>query len=135
MSDPIPPRDERSSVPSPEEPYPAPRRAWWAVAVLLLLYVLSFVDRQVINLMVEPIKRDLGIGDFDASLLMGPAFVVFYTLFGIPIARLADTRSRRAIIAAGLVVWSATTAACGLAQRYGQLLLARMGVGVGEASL
>lgn len=110
-------------------------RAWWAVAVLLLLYVLSFVDRQVINLMVDPLRAEFGIGDFGVSLLMGFGFAVFYTLFGIPIARLADTRSRRAIIAVGLAVWSAMTAACGLARTYGQLMLARMGVGVGEAAL
>jgi MFS family permease len=122
-------------VANEEPPYPTAARAWWAVAVLLLLYVLSFVDRQVINLMVGPIRAQFGIGDFGASLLMGFGFAVFYTFFGIPIARLADSKSRRWIIAAGLAVWSATTAACGLARTYAQLLLARMGVGVGEAAL
>ena len=115
--------------------YPRARRAWWAVAVLLLLYVLSFVDRQVINLMVGPIRAQFGIGDFGVSLLMGFGFAVFYTFFGIPIARLADSRSRRGIIAIGLALWSAATATCGLARTYGALLLARMGVGVGEAAL
>jgi MFS family permease len=118
-----------------EDSYPSPPRAWWAVFLLLLLYVLSFVDRQVINLMVDPIRKDLGIGDVGVSVLTGFAFAAFYTLFGIPIARLADRRSRRGIVAAGLAIWSATTAACGLARSAAALFLARMGVGVGEAAL
>src|SRR6188474_3178838 len=80
-----------------QTPYPTAQRAWWAVSLLLVLYVLSFVDRQVIDLMVEPIRSDFGIGDLAVSLLMGFAFAVFYTFFGIPIARLADSRSRRGI--------------------------------------
>lgn len=120
----------------PEDPtYPSSRRAWWAVALLLALYVLSFVDRQVINLMVEPIRAEFAIGDLGVSLLMGFAFAAFYTFFGIPIARLADSKSRRLIIAVGLAIWSAATGACGLARTYVHLLLARMGVGVGEAAL
>lgn len=118
-----------------ESRYPSPLRAWWAVILLLALYVLSFVDRQVINLMVDPIRKDLGIGDVGVSVLTGFAFAAFYTLFGIPIARLADTRSRRAIIAAGLAIWSAMTAACGLARTAAAMFLARTGVGVGEAAL
>ncbi len=118
-----------------EPPYPHARRAWWTVAVFLALYVLSFVDRQVLSLMIVPIQKDLGIGDFEASLLSGFAFALFYTLFGIPIARLADRKSRRAIVAAGLAVWSAATAACGIARSYASLFLARTGVGVGEAAL
>lgn len=119
----------------PEPVYPPPRRAWWAVALLLALYVLSFVDRQIINLMVAPIRAEFAIGDLGVSLLMGFAFAVFYTFFGLPIARLADSKSRRTIIAIGLALWSAATAACGLARSYTHLLLARMGVGVGEAAL
>jgi MFS family permease len=118
-----------------DPPYPSAPRAWWAVVLLLVLYVLSFVDRQVISLMIDPIKKDLGIGDLGASLLTGFAFATFYTLFGIPIARLADTRSRRLIIAAGLAIWSVMTAACGLARSFTALFLARMGVGIGEAAL
>jgi MFS family permease len=126
---------EGSEPAGAEPPYPSAPRAWWAVSLLLVLYVLSFVDRQVISLMVDPIRKDLGIGDVGASLLTGFAFAAFYTLFGIPIARLADSKSRRAIIAAGVAVWSATTAACGLARSFAALFLARMGVGVGEAAL
>jgi MFS family permease len=86
-------------------------------------------------LMIEPIRRDLGITDTQVSLLIGLAFAVFYTLLGVPIARLADRHSRRAIIGVGIAVWCVMTAACGLVRNYGQLFLARVGVGVGEAAL
>jgi MFS family permease len=105
------------------------------VAVLMLIYVFSFIDRQILSLLVGPIRRDLGISDTEMSLLMGFSFAVFYTFFGIPLGRLADSKSRRGIIAAGLIVWSLMTAACGMAQRFWQFLLLRMGVGVGEAAL
>ena len=115
--------------------YPPPSRAWYAVGVLTLIYVFSFIDRQILNLLVKPIRRDLGITDTQMSLLMGFSFAVFYTFFGILMGRLADSRSRRGLIAAGCVLWSALTAGCGLARNYTQMLLLRMGVGVGEASL
>lgn len=118
-----------------DPPYPPPSRAWYVVAVLMLIYVMSFVDRQILSLLVGPIRRDLGISDTQMSLLMGFSFAVFYTFFGIPLGRLADQRSRRGLIAAGLVVWSAMTAACGMAQRFWHFLLLRMGVGIGEAAL
>lgn len=108
---------------------------WFVVAVLMAAYVLSFVDRQIMNLLVAPIRRDLGINDTQMSLLMGFSFAIFYTILGIPMGRLADSRSRRGLIAAGVVVWSAMTALCGLAQTYWQLFLYRVGVGVGEATL
>jgi MFS family permease len=97
--------------------------------------VFSFIDRQILNLLVGPIRRDLLIGDTEMSLLMGFSFAVFYTFFGIPMGRLADTRSRRALISAGIVLWSLMTAACGLARNFVHFLLLRMGVGVGEAAL
>jgi MFS family permease len=105
------------------------------VAVLMLIYVFSFIDRQILSLLVGPIRRDLGISDTQMSLLMGFSFAIFYTFFGIPLGRLADARSRRGLIAAGLVLWSLMTAGCGLAQRFWHFLLLRMGVGVGEAAL
>jgi len=108
---------------------------WYVVGVLSLLYVFSFIDRYVLALMVEPIHRDLAISDTQMSLLLGFSFAVFFGLFGIPLGRLADSRSRRTIIAVGCVVWSVMTAACGLAKSYWQLLLLRMGVGAGEATL
>jgi MFS family permease len=109
--------------------------AWFVVAVLMLTYVFSFVDRQILSLLVGPIRRDLGISDTQMSLLMGFTFAIFYTICGIPLARFADRGSRRALIAGGLILWSFMTALCGTAARYGQLLLYRVGVGVGEAAL
>ncbi|MCL4790466.1 MAG: MFS transporter [Gammaproteobacteria bacterium] len=116
-------------------PWPSPLRAWYAVAILVLAFILSFVDRIVIALLVEPIKADLGISDFGIGLLQGFAFALFYALLGIPIGRLSDRVSRRGIIATGIVVWSLMTAACGLARSFFGLFLARVGVGVGEATL
>lgn len=118
-----------------EPPYPRAAYAWYVVAVLTLVYVFSFIDRQILNLMVGPIRRDLRITDTQMSLLMGFSFAVFYTFFGIPLGRMADSRSRRSIIAAGFAAWSLFTAACGLTRNFGQMLLMRMGVGVGEAAL
>lgn len=114
---------------------PADRYAWYAVGVLTLANVTSYVDRQILTLLVPPIQRDLGITDTQMSFLLGLSFALFYTILGFPIARLADRRSRRAIIAAGIAVWSVMTSLCGAARTYAQLLLARIGVGVGEAAL
>lgn len=112
-----------------------PRRAWPVVALLMAAHVLSYVDRQILNLLVGPIRADLGISDTEMSLLMGFSFALFYTVCGIPLAWWADRGSRRGLIAAGAFAWSLATAACGLAQRYTHLLVARVGVGIGEASL
>jgi MFS family permease len=111
------------------------RYAWYVVGVLMLVYVFSFLDRQIFSLIVGPLRRDLHISDTQVSLLQGFSFAVFYTFFGIPIGRLADVYNRRTIIVAGLLLWSAFTAGCGLAGTFLGLLLLRMGVGVGEAAL
>lgn len=108
---------------------------WFVVAILMIAYVFSFIDRQILNLLVGPIRRDLGISDTQMSLLMGLSFALFYTILGIPLGRLADSRSRRGLIAAGVVIWSVMTALCGIAKHYWQLFLFRVGVGVGEAAL
>jgi MFS family permease len=110
-------------------------RAWYAVAVLVIAFIFSFIDRIVIALLVEPIKADLGVSDFGIGLLQGFAFALFYALLGIPIGRLSDRVSRRGIIATGIAIWSLMTAACGLARGFFELFLARVGVGVGEAAL
>lgn len=110
-------------------------RGWYVVAVLLVASVVSFIDRQVIALLVGPIKLDLGISDTQISLLMGLAFSIFYVTMGVPIARLADRYNRRTIIAAGVFFWSIATVSCGLARSFGQLFLGRVAVGVGEAAL
>ena len=117
------------------EGYPSPGYAWYVVALLTLAFVFSFIDRQILSLLVGPIQRDLGIGEKQMSLLMGASFAVFYTLFGIPLGRLADTWSRRWLVVLGIAFWSLMTAGCGLTRKFWQLALVRMGVGVGEASL
>lgn len=115
--------------------YPNPAYAWYVVGILFLAYTVSFVDRQIMSLLIEPIKRDLQINDTQISLLHGFAFVIFYTTLGIPLGRLADSKNRKAIISAGIFVWSFMTAVCGLAKNFWPLFLARVGVGVGEACL
>ena len=95
--------------------------------------MLSFVDRQILVLLVQPIKADLQISDTQMSFLLGFAFVMFYAFLSIPIARLADVHSRRLIIGCGVAFWSLMTGVCGLAHNYWQLFIARMGVGAGEA--
>ncbi|MDA5192577.1 spinster family MFS transporter [Govanella unica] len=114
---------------------PSLRYAWGVVGLLSFAYTFSFIDRQILSLLVEPIRRDLGITDTGVSLLHGLAFVIFYTTMGYPIGRLADRATRKWIIAAGITVWSLMTAACGLARDFTQLFMARIGVGVGEAAL
>lgn len=118
-----------------KDDYPPAGYAWYVVGVLTLAYVFSFIDRQILSLLVGPIKQDLGIGDTQISLLMGATFAVFYTLFGIPLGRLADTRSRRMLIGLGVAFWSLMTAGCGMTRKFWQLALMRIGVGVGEATL
>ena len=118
-----------------EPAYPSPARAWYMVILLTILYMFSFLDRTIIVLLIEPIKADLGLSDTQLSLLYGFAFALFYTLLGIPIARMADRRNRRTIIMWGVAIWSVMTAICGIARNFGQLFIARMGVGVGEAAL
>lgn len=115
--------------------YPPARAGWYTVGALYVAYTLAFVDRQIIAFLVGPIRADLQISDFQFSLIHGLAFAIFYATLGIPIGRLADTGSRRGIIAIGVGLWSLMTAACGMASSYWQLFLARIGVGVGEATL
>ena len=102
---------------------------------LLFVYILNFLDRQIVNILAEPMKQALELSDAALGLLAGPAFAVFYALLGIPIARHADRGStnRVRLISLSLAIWSAMTAVCGFAQNFVQLLLARIGVGVGEA--
>jgi len=109
--------------------------AWYVVGVLTIAYLFSYIDRQILSLMVGPIKRDLGLTDTQFSLLHGFAFAIFYTFLGIPLARLADLRSRRLLIAAGVALWSIATALSGMARSFAQLFVARIAVGVGEAAL
>lgn len=107
--------------------------ARWVLALLTVVYMVSFVDRQILAMLVEPIKSEFGVSDTAMGFLTGFAFVVFYTAAGIPIARLADRVSRKVIIACALALWSAMTAASGLVRSFAQLALLRVLVGVGEA--
>lgn len=115
--------------------FPSSFAAWYSVAVLMLMYIFSFIDRTTISLIVEPMKRDLHISDTQIGMLQGLAFALLYTFLGLPIARLSDRHSRRAIIAAGVFIWSIMATLCGLARTALQLFVARIGVGVGEAAL
>lgn len=101
----------------------------------MLTFVLSFVDRQILNLMVGPIRSDMGLTDTDMGLLIGPAFVIIYSVLGLPMGWLSDRVVRKRLIATGVAFWSLATAACGFAETYAQLFVARMAVGVGEAVL
>ena len=109
--------------------------AWYVVAVLLVAQAFSFLDRMIMGLLVGPIRDSFQISDTQYSLLAGLAFSLFYAIMGLPLARIADRSSRRNLIVVGIAVWSFMTAACGLAKGYWSLFVARVGVGVGEATL
>jgi len=116
-----------------EQAWPPPAKAWYAVTVFAIGLTFLFLDRGVIALLVQPIKQDLKLSDTMVGLLMGPAFIVFYLFLGLPIARLVDSRSRKAIIAFSIGAWSLFSAACGLTRNFWFMLACRVGVGVGEA--
>jgi len=116
-------------------PWPRPRYAWYVVGVLVVSYAFAILDRIAISLLVQPIKADLGLSDTQIGLLQGAAFGIFYSLFAIPIGFLVDRRSRRWILSTGVALWSLATLACGTARGFASLFLARIGVGVGEASV
>jgi predicted MFS family arabinose efflux permease len=106
---------------------------YYVLAVLMIVSFFNYMDRMVLAVLVEPIKRDLGLSDTQMGLLSGLAFAVFYATLGLPLARWADTKPRVPLLAACTALWSATTAACGFAGSFIQLFVARIGVGVGEA--
>ncbi len=109
--------------------------AWYVAVVLTVCYTLSFIDRQILGLLVTPIKQELGISDTRIGLLQGLAFGLFYTMLGLPMGRLADRGSRRLLVVLGIVGWSIMTALCAGARTFSTLFLARMGVGIGESTL
>ena len=106
---------------------------WYVVTVLLIVHVVGHVDRQVMNVLVEPIRLEFGLSDTVMGLMTGAAFAVFYATLGLPLALWADRRNRRNLIAAAIAVWSVMTVFCGMAVTAFQLILARIGVAVGEA--
>ncbi len=118
-----------------EPTYPPPSRAWLSAGVVFLIAAIATADRLAIAMLIGPIKKDFGIGDFQASLLVGLAFTLFYILFLLPIGGLADRGSRRRVLAICLVIWSLATVACGFAGGFISLFLLRMLVGAGEAGM
>lgn len=111
------------------------RYAWYVVVILAMAFALSYVDRQILSLLVEPIKRDLGLSDTQISLVHGFTFAIFYAVMGLPLGRLADSHNRRVLITLSVGGWSVMTALCGLSRNFWHLFLARVGVGIGEAGL
>jgi len=123
------------TAPHAERPYPPAGQAWGIVAIFAVAAILQYTDRQILSLLVDPIRADLGISDTQISVLQGAAFAVLYSLVGLPLGRMADVLPRRSTIIAGIALWSLATAACGLATGFGQLLVCRICVGIGEAAL
>ncbi len=136
MTDTAAPVPPKPNIPPPAtegiQPLAPPVRTY-ALSLLLGIYTINFLDRQVVNILAEPIKQDLGLADWQLGLMSGLAFALFYTVLGIPIARLAERSNRPMIIGTAVAVWSGFTALCGVAQNFFQLILFRIGVGVGEA--
>ena len=115
------------------DPWPKPAQAWYAVFIFALALMMDFLDRGVIGYLVHPIEMDLHVSDLQISLVTGLAYVCFYALVSLPVARLADVGTRRTIVAIGVAVWSLATAFCGFAQNFWQLFIGRMAVGAGES--
>jgi MFS family permease len=120
---------------SVETPYPKSGYAWTVVAILLFAYMTSLIDRQILSLLVQPVRQDLGISDTQLSILIGFAFAMFYSTLAVVFGGLADRFNRRNMIIVGITLWSIATIGCGLAQNFTELFIGRMLVGVGEAVL
>src|SRR6266704_5245806 len=115
--------------------YPTSSYAWYVVCVLVLANLLSYTDRQILSLLVDPIRHDLSISDTQVGLLIGTAFALVYGVAGLPFGWLADRLRRRDLIVTGIVLWSLGTVCCGLSQNFAQFFAARLLVGIGEAVL
>lgn len=123
--------NQAPNAPSYEQFSPAYRR--WVLALLVVVYVFNFIDRQLMTILLEPIKTEFGASDTAMGLLTGFAFALFYATLGVPVARLADRWSRRNVVSIAVVLWSGMTCLCGAASNFTQMVLLRIGVGVGEA--
>jgi len=121
--------------PAIEQPWPSRAQGNYALAVLIVAFAFSFLDRVILSMLMVPIQRELAFSDVQLALLHGFAFAIFYALAGFPLGKLADGTSRKRLVAAGVFFWSLCTAACGLARSFAGLFLLRVGVGVGEAAL
>lgn len=121
--------------PADVDAYPTLSAANYALGLLFVAYIFSFIDRQILALLVGPIRAEFGISDFQYSLLQGAAFALLYTVAGLPIGRLADRYSRKLIVSVSVCFWSLMTMYCGVTRSYTELFIARMGVGAGEAGL
>ena len=131
-------KDSQEQISEPgasESKYPRASYGWYVVVLMMCFYVLSFMDRQIIAVLIEPIKEDLSLSDVQISLLGGLSFVLFYSTTGIYVGRLSDSVNRPLLVACGVFIWSATTALCGVAGKFWHLLILRMGVGLGESAL
>ena len=117
-----------------ERPWPSSARAWWTVGAFCIAAILSYSDRQILSLLVEPIRADLHASDTQIGLLQGAAFALIYAVAGVALGRAADVLPRRLVIVAGVLIWSVATLACGYATSFGTLFVARAAVGVGEAA-
>jgi MFS family permease len=126
---PPPPMEEAGAA----QPFPSRRGAFYSLFVLTIVVMFTVLDRQVLALMIDPLKKDFGISDTQAALLMGAAFSITYGIAGMPIARIADRANRRNLVAICLAFWSVSTMLCGVAQNYAAMFLARIGIGVGES--
>lgn len=133
MSSQDPNKADAGSAPSEVDEI-TPAYSNYVLGVLFVVYVFNFIDRQILNILLEPIKQDLGVSDTAMGFLTGIAFAAFYSIAGIPIARLADRWVRRSVIAIGLTLWSGFTALSGMPTQFWQMALARIGVGIGEAA-
>src|SRR5690606_10951542 len=134
--EPITPTETAVPLSGQSEPPPeSSTYQWYVVVICMVAYILSFVDRQILSLMIEPIKADLMLSDTQFSLLQGLAFSLFYAIMGLPIAALADQKSRIKIVATGIAFCSLESAACGLSKNLIQRVIARLSVGAGEAAL
>src|SRR5258707_1164259 len=116
-----------------EPPWPPVSRAWWAVGAFCIAAILSYSDRQILSLLVDPIRADLHATDVQVSLLQGAAFALIYAVAGVALGRAADVLPRRWVIVTGILIWSFATLACGYAGSFWTLFAARAFVGVGEA--
>jgi len=126
-------KSAHAATPGGAAPWPNPGYAWYTVSVFALALMINFFDRGIVTLLVEPIKKDLQLSDVEVSMLMGLAYIGFYVVLGLPIARLADLRNRKWIVTAGITAYSVFTALCGFSKGFWHLFLCRVGIGAGEA--